>query len=89
MFYTTDCLEAYLTKIKTHNWIEWTAASVFISQTKGNGINNNFNDRLQMQNDTENDFLAATFFEYSKFVFPVWSCLKNKTYFHIYIWYFI
>ena len=36
---------------KTHNWVEWTAASISLSQTKGNNIN--LNDRYQMQNDTE------------------------------------
>ena len=38
---------------KTHNWVEWTAASVSLSQTKVNDIN--LNDRPQMQNDTENE----------------------------------
>ena len=33
-------------------WVEWTVASVSLSQTKGDDIN--LNDRNQMQNDTEN-----------------------------------
>ena len=37
---------------RTHNWVEWSAASISISQTKGNDIN--LNDRNHMQNDTEN-----------------------------------
>ena len=40
----------------THNygyWVEWTAASVSLSQTKVNNIN--LNDRLQMQNDSKNE----------------------------------
>ena len=37
---------------KTHNWVEWTAPSVYLSQTKVNDIN--LNDRPQMQNDTKN-----------------------------------
>ena len=36
---------------KTHNWVEWTAPSISLSQTKVNDIN--LNDRPQMQNDTE------------------------------------
>ena len=39
--------------IKTHNWVEWTAASISLCQTKGNEIN--LNDRYQMENDTENE----------------------------------
>ena len=38
---------------KTHNWVEWTAPIVSLSQTKVNDIN--LNDRPQMQNDTDNE----------------------------------
>ena len=44
---------------KTHNWVEWTAASVSLSQTKVNDIN--LNDRPQMQNDTENEIGRSLF----------------------------
>ena len=47
----------YLTK--THNWVEWTAPSVSLSQTKVNDIN--LNDRPQMQNDTENEIGRSLF----------------------------
>ena len=51
------CDYIYLTK--THNWVEWTAASITLSQTKGNDIN--LNDRNQMQNDTENEIGRSLF----------------------------
>ena len=44
---------------KTHNWVEWTAPSVSLSQTKVNDIN--LNDRPQMQNDTENEIGRSLF----------------------------
>ena len=44
---------------KTHNWVEWTAACISLSQTKGNDIN--LNDRNQMQNDTENEIGRSLF----------------------------
>ena len=47
----------YLTK--THNWVEWTAPSVSLLQTKVNDIN--LNDRPQMQNDTENEIGRSLF----------------------------
>ena len=47
----------YLTK--THNWVDWTAPSVSLSQTKVNDIN--LNDRPQMQNDTENEIGRSLF----------------------------
>ena len=47
----------YLTK--THNWVEWTAASVSFSQTKVNDINLNYCP--QMQNDTENEIGRSLF----------------------------
>ena len=39
--------------------VEWTAASVFLSQTKGNDIN--LNNRPQMLNDTENEIGRSLF----------------------------
>ena len=51
------CVPLNLTK--THNWVEWTAASVSFSQTKGNNIS--LNDSLQMQNDTENEIGRSLF----------------------------
>ena len=50
------CID-YLTK--THNWVEWTAPSVSLLQTKINDIN--LNDRPQMQNDTENEIGRSLF----------------------------
>ena len=47
----------YLTK--THNWVEWTAASISLSQTKSNDIN--LYDRNQMQNNTENEIGRSLF----------------------------
>ena len=44
---------------QTHNWVEWTAPSVYLSQTKVNDIN--LNDRPQMQNDTENEIGRSLF----------------------------
>ena len=44
---------------KTHNWVEWTAASDSLSQTKGNDINLNY--RPQMQNDTGNKIGRSLF----------------------------
>ena len=44
---------------KTHNWVEWTAPSVSLLQTKVNDIN--LNDRPQMQNDTENEIGRSLF----------------------------
>ena len=44
---------------KTHNWVEWTAPSVSLSQTKINDIN--LNDRPQMQNDIENEIGRSLF----------------------------
>ena len=44
---------------KTHNWVEWTAPSVSLSQTKVNDIN--LNDRPRMQNDTENEIGRSLF----------------------------
>ena len=41
------------------SWVEWTAASVSLSQTKRNDIN--LNDRNQMQNDTENEIGRSLF----------------------------
>ena len=52
-----ECIITYLTK--THNWVEWTAPSVSLSQTKVNDIN--LNDRPQMQNDTENEIGRSLF----------------------------
>ena len=49
----------YLTK--THNWVEWTAASVSLFQTKGNDINLNDRNQNQMQNDTENEIGRSLF----------------------------
>ena len=51
------CVPLNLTK--THYWVEWTAASVSLSQTKENDIS--LNDRLQMQNDTENEIGRSLF----------------------------
>ena len=44
---------------KTHNWVEWTAPSISLSQTKVNDIN--LNDRPQMQNNTENEIGRSLF----------------------------
>ena len=44
---------------KTHNWVEWTAPSVSLSQTKVYDII--LNDRPQMQNDTENEIGRSLF----------------------------
>ena len=52
-----DLIYSYLTK--THNWVEWTAPSVSLLQTKVNDIN--LNDRPQMQNDTENEIGRSLF----------------------------
>ena len=41
------------------SWVEWTAASVSLSQTKGNDIN--LIDRFQMQNDSENEIGRSLF----------------------------
>ena len=45
-------------RISPHR-VEWTAASVSLSQTKSNDIN--LNDRNQMQNDTENEIGRSLF----------------------------
>ena len=50
---------SYIYLTKTHNWVEWTAPSVSLSQTKVNDIN--LNDRPQMQNDTENEIGRSLF----------------------------
>ena len=44
---------------KTHNWVEWTAPTVSLLQTKVNDIN--LNDRPQIQNDTENEIGRSLF----------------------------
>ena len=41
------------------SWVEWTAASVSLSQTIRNDIN--LNDCNQMQNDTENEIGRSLF----------------------------
>ena len=57
MKYIYIYVSIYLTK--THNWVEWTAPSVSLLQTKVNDIN--LNDRPQMQNDTENEIGRSLF----------------------------
>ena len=49
----------YIILSKTHNWVEWTAPSVSLSQTKVNDIN--LNDRPRMQNDIENEIGRSLF----------------------------
>ena len=52
-------LKVYVDWTKTQNWVEWTAPSVSLSQTKVNDIN--LNDCPQMQNDTENEIGRSLF----------------------------
>ena len=49
----SSCIIDYVFDQNPQSWVEWTAASVSLSQTKGNDIN--LIDRFQMQNDTENE----------------------------------
>ena len=50
-------------------WVEWTAASVSLSKTKGNDIN--LINRPQMQNDTENEIGRQLFPYFCILVFYV------------------
>ena len=51
--------KSYYYYSKTYNWVEWTVASVSLSQTKGNNIDSN--NRVQMQNDTESEIGRSLF----------------------------
>ena len=58
---------------KTHNWVEWTAPSVSLSQTKVYDII--LNDRPQMQNDTENEIGRSLF----PFIYKCINRLRKTT----------
>ena len=64
------------------SWVEWTAASVSLSQTKGNDIN--LIDRFQMQNDTENEIGRSLFpfiYKCNRFIkttIPKDSCTRQQ-----------